>query len=206
MPDSRLGPSLEQPVLEPGSPQPLGATWTGRGVNFAVLSTQRDAGRAVSVRCVRRSRDRAPCAAVPAPATCGTDSCRRIRRTAAPATGTVCTVLTNRVGHRFNPAKLLIDPCAARSRGRSHLAPVSDWRRTRQRRGRRTPVTAPRTSEMPGRGSGVRLGHRTPPNVPWRDSVIYELHVKGFTQLHPPCRNSARHVSGARAIPRSSTT
>ena len=24
-----------------------------------------------------------------------------------------------------------------------------------------------------------------PPHVPWRDTVIYELHVKGFTQLHP---------------------
>jgi isoamylase len=24
-----------------------------------------------------------------------------------------------------------------------------------------------------------------PPSVPWRDTVIYELHVKGFTRLHP---------------------
>ena len=24
-----------------------------------------------------------------------------------------------------------------------------------------------------------------PPTVPWRDTVIYELHVKGFTRLHP---------------------
>jgi isoamylase len=24
-----------------------------------------------------------------------------------------------------------------------------------------------------------------PPAIPWRDSVIYELHVKGYTQLHP---------------------
>ena len=24
-----------------------------------------------------------------------------------------------------------------------------------------------------------------PPTIPWRDTVIYELHVKGFTRLHP---------------------
>jgi isoamylase len=24
-----------------------------------------------------------------------------------------------------------------------------------------------------------------PPTIPWRDSIIYELHVKGFTRLHP---------------------
>jgi glycogen operon protein len=23
------------------------------------------------------------------------------------------------------------------------------------------------------------------PNVPWRDTIVYEVHVKGFTQLHP---------------------
>ena len=28
--------------------------------------------------------------------------------------------------------------------------------------------------------AGVRA-----PNVPWRDTIIYELHVKGFTQRHP---------------------
>jgi glycogen operon protein len=28
------------------------------------------------------------------------------------------------------------------------------------------------------------MGTRAPA-VPWRDSLIYELHVKGFTQLHP---------------------
>src|SRR5260370_9361582 len=24
-----------------------------------------------------------------------------------------------------------------------------------------------------------------PPTIPWRESIIYELHVKGFTRLHP---------------------
>ena len=35
--DSRPGRSAA-PLLEAGSPQPLGASWTGRGINFAVFS------------------------------------------------------------------------------------------------------------------------------------------------------------------------
>ncbi len=31
------------PHLEPGSPQPLGANWTGRGTNFAVYSAHAEA-------------------------------------------------------------------------------------------------------------------------------------------------------------------
>ena len=38
-----------------------------------------------------------------------------------------------------------------------------------------------------------------PPATPWRDTVIYELHVKGYTQLHPRCSPSmARQVPRAR--------
>jgi len=29
------------------------------------------------------------------------------------------------------------------------------------------------------------LGRRPAPAIPWRDTLIYELHVKGFTRLHP---------------------
>ena len=35
------------------------------------------------------------------------------------------------------------------------------------------------------------------PNVPWRDTIIYELHVKGFTQRHP-----GRAGAPARQVPR----
>ena len=41
----------------------------------------------------------------------------------------------------------------------------------------------------PGRGQVVdpafTWGDDRPPRTPWRDTVIYELHVKGFTKLHP---------------------
>jgi glycogen operon protein len=37
-----------------------------------------------------------------------------------------------------------------------------------------------------------------PPSVPWRDSIIYELHVKGFTQLHPGLVGTSRTYLGLR--------
>jgi len=38
-----------------------------------------------------------------------------------------------------------------------------------------------------------------PPTIPWRDSIIYELHVKGFTQLHPAVPvNGAENTWGCR--------
>ena len=34
-------------------------------------------------------------------------------------------------------------------------------------------------------GAGFDWGGDRPPNTPWHDTVVYELHVKGFTRLHP---------------------
>ena len=37
------------------------------------------------------------------------------------------------------------------------------------------------------------------PAVPWARTIVYETHVRGFTQLHPAIpENAARHVRGAR--------
>ena len=54
----------------------------------------------------------------------------------------------------------------------------------------RRPVVRParqraRHAEVPGDRSRVHLGRRSPPRVPWHDTVIYELHVRGFTMQHP---------------------
>ncbi len=39
------------------------------------------------------------------------------------------------------------------------------------------------------------------PCVPWRDSVVYELHMRGFTRLHPHLPEPARGTLGALAEP-----
>jgi isoamylase len=63
-------------------------------------------------------------------------------------------------GHRFDPAVALIDPYA---RELSFTTPL-------------------RSRVVDGRFDWE--GDR-PPAIPWRDTVIYELHTKGYTRLHP---------------------
>ena len=118
------------------------------------------------------------------------------------ATATACTARTTpRTGHRFNPAKLLIDPYAKAIEG------VVDWATT--------PTCSPTSptgdedadlepdDEDDARGDPevrrdrrqLRLGGRPPPRTPLADTVIYETHVKGFTMRHPGrARGPARHL------------
>jgi isoamylase len=89
-------------------------------------------------------------------------------------------------GVRTNPAKLLVDPYARRIAGRvsdpvATLGYVHD------------PMTGP-PSTVDSLGS-VPLSVLTEPvqpadpgsapNIPWADTVIYELHVRGYTKAHP---------------------
>ncbi len=87
-------------------------------------------------------------------------------------------------GLRYNARKLLLDPYAR--------AVVGDCR------GRLDMLTLPGPRRPPGstdngatalksvivRGDFDWAGD-APPRTPWEDTVIYELHVKGFTKLHP---------------------
>ena len=92
-------------------------------------------------------------------------------------------------GHRFNPAKLLIDPYA-KTLGR----PVT-WHETLFS----VPDhTLPKMQEEPDTRDNAAhaplcqvvdtafdwQGDR-PPAIPWQETILYETHVKGFTQRHP---------------------
>lgn len=54
---------------------------------------------------------------------------------------------------------------------------------------------------------GIRMasdfdwGSDVPPHVPWRDSVIYEAHIKGLTKLHPEIPESIRGTYAGLAHP-----
>ena len=93
-----------------------------------------------------------------------------------------------RAGHRFNRNKLLVDPVRARARRRARSAgPVYGYP-SRPRRRRPAPsirATTPSRSRRASSSTSLRLGRRCLPRVPWRETVIYELHVRGFTRLHP---------------------
>jgi glycogen debranching enzyme GlgX len=78
-------------------------------------------------------------------------------------------------GLRFNPAKLLLDPYARAICGgydpRELTYPDAD--------------SAPHVPRSVVVGDGFDWGDDRPPAVPWSDTVIYELHVRGFTRRHP---------------------
>lgn len=84
-------------------------------------------------------------------------------------------------GHRFEPARLLLDPRARAVTGPWGADPALYGSESGGPTEVDTAPWAPRGRVEPERGPlpGPR------PRVPWRDTVIYELHVKGFTRLHP---------------------
>jgi glycogen operon protein len=172
------------PYLESGSPQPPGASVTARGVNFAVFSAHAERVQLCLFDAAGRETAR-----IDLPARTGD-----IWHGLLPAQfGGAGTLYGYRVhgpyqpgeGHRFNPAKLLVDPCATALVGDLtwHPAlcgaePGSDW--MPDERDSAPYVPKCRVVDAEFDWGGVRA-----PSVPWRDTIIYELHVKGFTQRHP---------------------
>ena len=114
-------------------------------------------------------------------------------------------------GPRFNPAKLLLDPYAraisGRARpgpGRSSATATGDRPRRDAQPARRARLRAVRRAAR-GRATTTSTGATTGrPRHRWRDTVIYELHVKGFTAAaRPGARGAARDVRRAGHPPRS---
>ncbi|VTM87079.1 Glycogen debranching enzyme [Raoultella ornithinolytica] len=91
-------------------------------------------------------------------------------------------------GHRFNPAKLLLDPCCHRVEGvlpddeRLHGGDLSPDRRD-------SAAIAPKSQVVDLR---YNWQNDAPPGTPWGETVIYEAHVKGLTWLHPGLPESIR--------------
>jgi glycogen operon protein len=89
-------------------------------------------------------------------------------------------------GHRYNPAKLLVDPYARAIDGavllddavRGHDAAHDDTAISHL-------DSAPSVPRSVVVADEFDWGPDRPPLVPWTDTVIYELHVRGFTQQHP---------------------
>lgn len=104
-------------------------------------------------------------------------------------------------GHRYNPAKLLLDPYGRGIDGT--IAHMTDPESKVLLSTRDTTDSAPR---MPRSVITTKTGHdgRPPkPRVPWVDSVVYEIHVKGFTQLMPGVPEHLRGTYAGLAHPAS---
>jgi len=171
----------------PGSSHPLGATWDGEGVNFALFSRH---ATAVELCIFDGPDDAVPVETVPMP-----PASDWVWRCYLPdiRPGSLYGYRVDgpwdpENGHRFNKAKLLIDPYAKAVSGpvrwseeifgHSSTGPDNDL------------VLDPRDSAA-GMPKSVVVdpaftwGGDTAPRTPWNRTVIYECHVRGMTMTHP---------------------
>jgi isoamylase len=107
-------------------------------------------------------------------------------------------------GHRFNPAKLLIDPYARAIAGEVNWqAPVLGYRVG----GKDADLARDDQDDAWGKPKCVVVdgtfdwdGDRAP-RTPWHETVIYEAHVKGLTQRHPDVPEELRGTYAGLAWP-----
>jgi len=178
----------------PGSPFPLGATWNGFGVNFALFSAH-----ATKVElCLFDGPD----------ARVEAHRVRIVEQTNFVWHAFLPDVRPGQIygyrvsgpwnpaqGHRFNPTKVLLDPYA-RAFGRllAWDRALLGYKSGTDGNGEPSDAdSAPfaalgivEASDSFDWGSDRRLG------TPWTDTIIYELHVKGFTALNPAVPKSLR--------------
>ena len=91
-------------------------------------------------------------------------------------------------GHRFNPAKVVLDPYTKQvGRPVQWSDETFGYRLDRPERD----LAPDDHDNAPFAALGMVIdraftwGEESPPNIPWQDTVIYEVHVKGFTTRHP---------------------
>ncbi len=104
-------------------------------------------------------------------------------------------------GHRFNPAKLLVDPYARAIDGELQPddsvldhSPFDDTVLD----GHDSAAFVPRSVVVDAR---LDWGGDRKPDVPWSDTVVYELHVRGFTMRHPDVPEALRGTYAGLAHP-----
>ncbi|HJL43522.1 MAG TPA: glycogen debranching protein GlgX [Myxococcales bacterium LLY-WYZ-16_1] len=168
--------------LRPGVPHPLGAHYDGSGTNFAVASSVADRvwlcrfdpdGR--EDRSLLPGRTGSVFHGYAPDLHPGTRYGFRVRGPYDPE-----------LGHRCNPHKLLLDPYARCLDGRVRWNEALFSYRFDDPDG---PVNTQDSAPFMPKARVVDpffdWGLDRPPRTSWADTVIYELHVKGFTARHP---------------------
>lgn len=171
----------------PGTSYPLGATWDGRGVNFALFSEH-----ATGVElCLFDSPE----------AEKETQRIRFTEYTDHVWHAYLPEILPGqlygyrvhgpydpRQGHRFNPNKVLLDPYA-KGIGRDvkwadevFAYRLDDPESDLSFDDRDSAAYAPLAMVI---DPAFTWGNDRPPRTAWHKTIVYELHVKGFTKLHP---------------------
>jgi len=176
----------------PGKPHPLGATWDGNGVNFALYSEAATGVELCLFDDSGRQQESIPFTEITGhvwhaylpDVRPGQLYGYRVHGPYKPA-----------AGQRFNPAKLLIDPYAKAIAGKLNWqAPVFGYKR----RSRDSDLSRDDSDDAWGVPKCVVIDPSfdwqgdAPPAIPWHRTVIYETHVKGFTIRHPELEAKVR--------------
>jgi glycogen operon protein len=167
----------------PGSPDPLGSTWDGRGTNFALYSE----GATGVELCLFDADGSEARVRVP-------DRTEFVWHVYVEGVGPgqrygyrVDGPWDPAKGHRFNPASVLVDPYAYALDGPEDFARGA----FSYDRGSPDADLAREQADQLGAPRGVVIDPSfdwegdAPPNVPLRRSILYEAHVKGLTIRHP---------------------
>ncbi|VWC47533.1 glycogen debranching enzyme GlgX [Burkholderia lata] len=186
-----------------GKPYPLGANWDGLGTNFAVFSRH---ASGIDL-CLFDASGRREIARMPLQE-CTHHVWHGYLPEAHP--GLLYGFRAHgpydpRNGHYFNPHKLLLDPYAKRLFGTVRWADalyayrIGSPRSTHALDRRDSALAMPKaivSDDAFGWGDDRR------PDVPWHRTIIYEVHVRGFSQLRTDLHPSERGTFAALASPR----
>lgn len=187
----------------PGRPYPLGATWDGAGVNFAVFS---DHATSVDLCIFKRAYGRHERQRLRMP-----ERTDQVWHAYLPE---ACPGMLYGFraygpyepahGHRFNPTKLLLDPYA------KAIAGTINWHDAtfgyligdkQQDLSLDTRNSAPYMPKCVVVDPTFDWEGDELPRTPWHKTLIYETHVKGFTQMHPDVPKPLRGTYTALAQP-----
>jgi isoamylase len=187
----------------PGQSYPLGATWDGAGVNFALFSENAEGVEL----CLFDSPD-APQESARVALAEHTD---QVWHAYLPEVRPgqlygyrVHGAYNPQAGHRFNPHKLLLDPyakaiantvrwddaCFGYTVGHEAADLSLDER-----------DSAPFVPKCVVVDPAFSWGGDARPDTPWHKTLIYELHVRGFTRLHPDVPEELRGTYAGLAHP-----
>ncbi len=194
-PASRIPTQEHQGLhIRPGAPYPRGATWDGIGVNFALHSANAER---VELLLFDHRDDPEPSVTFDLP-----------ERTGPIWHGYVTNLRPGQLygyriygpydpanGHRFNPNKVILDPYA-KAIGRPLRWDDSLFGYTIGSDDEDLSFDDRDSAAYAPLGAVIEetfsWGNDHPPAIPWKDTLIYETHVKGLTQQHPDVPRSLR--------------
>ena len=169
----------------PGSPRPLGATWDGEGVNFALFSQH---ATGVDLCLFDYAESATESLRIPL-----TERTNRIWHCYLPDVRPgqlygfrVHGPYAPAQGHRFNAHKLVLDPYAKAISGTIDWADaVFGYTIGADDATMSTSDSARHMPKCVVVDQAFTWGDDRPPQIPWSRTLIYECHVKGTTMLHP---------------------